>query len=58
MNCGLRIADCGFILECGMRNADLIVDLIADWNPRSALRTPQLIRTPHSAIRNDEGGPR
>jgi hypothetical protein len=51
MNCGLRIADCGLILECGMRNADLI----ADWNPRSALRTPQLIRNPQSAIRNDKG---
>ena len=54
MNCGLRIADCGLILECGMRSADLIVD----WNPRSAIRTPQLIRTPHSAIGNDEGNPK
>jgi len=63
----LRIADCGFIADCGVRIADLlriagcrlIARLIGN-NPQSAIanhsaiRTPQSPINPHSAIRNPQ----
>ena len=58
MNCGLRIADCGFNVDCGFLDCGVDCGLIADWNPRSAVRDPQSIRNPQSAVRNDEGDPK
>src|SRR5262249_12068773 len=43
INCGVRIANCGF---SGLRN------LRSAINPHSTLRTPQSIRNPQPAIRN------
>src|SRR5438309_11870826 len=48
VNCGLRIADCGLILDFGLR----IRITNPQSNPHSAIRSPQ--SNPQSAIRNPQ----